>query len=81
MSAREMFEKLGYEIEQDNEVRLVYIKVTQDNGIDDGLIEKVIFEKIHRWISATSDGYFIPISFEELQAINKQVEELGWNER
>lgn len=77
-SAKEMFEELGYEIELDNEIELVYQQVLNHDGYDDVEISKIIFEKNLYLVSHTDDGYYTPISFVELQAINKQVEELGW---
>ena len=73
MSAKEMFEKLGYEEKKYREDCIIYrhnkyphqqIKIT---------IKKGMFIK--------EDDYSLayPITYDDLQAINKQVEELGWN--
>ena len=65
MSAKEMFEKLGYE----QDFHIAYIKYF--NKEED------------RYIWFYQDTETIEIQFdidiEHLQAINKQVEELGWN--
>ena len=80
MSAREMFEKLGYELNEQNSNKILYkmkweISTSYYIGFDIGnkLIEAFI----------TSDSPFttsepIDIDIDLLQAINKQVEELGW---
>ena len=78
VSAKEMFEKLGYE----------EIKLTDDGLV--ALYEKIIFgdrqsiyfypEKSVRIIFHSGERIYPPIiDSRELQAINKQVEELGWN--
>ena len=77
-SAKEMFEELGYEIEQNNEKWLVYINAIAYDEFGGGRIDKVIFDKQYKEISSTTDDMFVPIPLCELQAINKQVEELGW---
>ncbi len=82
MTAKEMFEELGYkQIEKaENSVRyegqptmigayVFYIEIWKREEMDDFLIRKAT---IHR-------EYVSNIFGKELQAINKQVEELGWN--
>lgn len=78
MTAKEMFKQLGFEVEQDNERYLIYIQVLNHDNYDDVEINKVIFDKVQYLIGSTNQNYYIPISFCELQVINKQVEELGW---
>ena len=70
MSAKEMFEKLGYRYMKtlSNKEHIVY-RHTKSKG-------EIIFNLIFKGIE---NDY--AITLEELQAINKQVEELGWNER
>lgn len=81
-SAREMFEELGYkEVEKtDYSVRYegqptmigsyeFYIEIWKREEMDDFLVRKATIQK----------EYVSNISGEELQAINKQVEEFGWN--
>ena len=69
MSAKEMFKKLGYEyIEYIG--RIAYYKKVGNYDIE-----------IDFWVDSgdyTIENKYI-LSYEELQAINKQVEELGWN--
>ena len=69
MNAKEMFEKLGYELLEKYDDVITYYNVEYD-----------------RYIYFYSLTYVIEIgnedkefNYEELQAINKQVEELGWN--
>ena len=74
MKAKEMFEKLGY-----LEVKDKYI---------DGITYVKLMKDTYNEISIFKDGkkILIPIEnitileYEELQAINKQIEELGWND-
>ena len=77
MTAKEMFEKLGYEYYKEQGV-ITYINKEDDNEktiefIDNGLSD--ILVRINE-----KEYYVFCISLEELQAINKQVEELGWEE-
>ncbi|MDY2804539.1 MAG: hypothetical protein SOT91_04160 [Bacilli bacterium] len=80
MTAKEMFEKLGYKQEKSKNTICYSIKfvITEICYIEFNLVDKTINS------CRISDSPFSPsrdaeISFEELQAINKQVEELGWN--
>ena len=76
MIAKEMFEKLGYElfIKSDNEI--CYMGKGNKWFISFYLDDKVV-QCSENDFYTTSIG----ISVEELRAINKQVEELGWYER
>jgi hypothetical protein len=76
MSAKKMFEKLGYEYKEDD-----YF-ITYEN---DKLVKYVVlFSKEYMCveITPTCNGNihtFVRISEKLLQAINKQIEELGWD--
>ena len=78
-SAKEMFEDLGYEYKYLNSV----IRYTKNDG---GYVQQIIFYEFgHRIRFREWEEYnnFEPqgqstIYIEHLQAINKQVEELGW---
>lgn len=74
MSADEMFEKLEYEKEKgDLDIQLYKNK----NGYGE-----IIFDLIDKAIRASNDeNEAIYFNVKELQAINKKVEELGWNEK
>lgn len=71
MIAREMFSKLGYkkyiELDDNDEVS----EITYKSGCGDKIIFSICFKRIEL-ISVDFD------CLEVLQAINKQVEELGW---
>lgn len=81
MSAKEMFEELGYKkcqyftepnkklkyYKDDDNVIIFYINMIPE-------IMNKTFEKTGEY-----DGMCDGITTEELEAINKQVEELGWN--
>lgn len=74
MSADEMFEKLEYEKEKgDLDIQLYKNK----NGYGE-----IIFDLRDKAIRASNDeNEAIYFNVKELQAINKKVEELGWNEK
>lgn len=72
MTAKEMFEELGYEYSvllSDN--GRIYYEYKHNNNQPSNFI---IFDLNYMSISNDCD-----ITLEELQAINKQVEELSWN--
>ena len=75
-SAREMFEELGYKETENDIYFLKYYKTCKlmhDKEIKFHKLDKTFTVKDdnginHRWIN-----------LKEIQAINKQIEELGWN--
>lgn len=69
MSAKEMFGKLGYR-QKKNDYTITYIN--NDEYIMFNLYKKE-YDYVVRGVKA------IPYNNQLLQAINKQVEELGWN--
>lgn len=81
ISAKEMFEDLGYKLEDNNEFEIRYFNkrfISDTNYILFDKINKVV----HNFI--VSDSPFtsardLPLNMNLLKAINKQVEELGWN--
>jgi hypothetical protein len=80
VSAKEMFEKLEYELVFENEEVLRYKKNKWLDVEFWKVYEKITGEKMKKYIKVSNvhdRPYFI--SIELLQAINKQVEELGWN--
>ena len=71
MSAKEMFEELGYKFVSDDINYIIYeydeifrLKFDKNNKIIDIWCERPMYNTL---------------DFEELQAINKQIEELEWN--
>lgn len=72
-TADEMFKELGYEILFKNEKMIQYEfeGVYMDNEIKFDLKGKTVLKEY-------STGESQEITIEELQAINKKVEELGW---
>lgn len=79
-TAKEMFEELGYELKKNSLWFLSYEKETTYDGIDvitfiykDKCIQNYNIFPVDRHLT-TKD-----VTLEELQAINKQIEELGWN--
>ena len=69
MTAKEMFEKLGYKIVENNNSRITYTIKSTDNEITFWLEYKSYVLEHNELLTN-----------ELLKAINKQVEELGWNE-
>ena len=72
MKAKEMFEELGYEQEMKNNV-IYYFKKIHIPKSDIVYSINFIVEKKEIFISKNID-------MQELKAINKQIEELGWGE-
>ncbi len=76
VSAKEIFEKLNYfQSSEDEEDELVYNLHSED-------VENyryISFHKIFKYIEMDDWTGNFQLSMQELQAINKQVEELGWN--
>lgn len=74
MSAKEMFEKAGYSERKDIKNNIGLIKSYYKNY--DEIIN--FYEDKEVMKTGEYDGSYSNISLLELQAINKQVEELGW---
>lgn len=78
-SAKVMFEELGYKQEKHQDEP--YIVYTQENELAQEQIEFRLYSK-NVWISGYRKNLKrllpCPIDMKELQAINKQCEELGW---
>ena len=72
MSAKEMFKELGYEYSTllSDQQRIYYEHKNENNQPSNF----IMFDLDYQVISNDSE-----ITLQELQAINKQVEELGWN--
>lgn len=87
MNVDEMFEKLGYEkqeiIDEDTN-ELICIKYTKNIFEDE--YQYIVFDTKHNLLNTTREmrNFYRTvtsiISMQELQAINKKVEELGWLE-
>lgn len=81
MSAKEMFEKLGYELIEDSKSYLRYANYFGGNKYQGG--ELIDFDKKNKKFRLTRKScqgnvHFKYGTLKELQAINKQIEELGW---
>lgn len=72
MTAREMFEELGYEYKE-YEGQISYTKWEKD-CVDEYYPSSIDFDLKDKSISKV----MCYIDFEEIKAINKQIEELGW---
>ncbi len=82
MSARDMFENYGYELVKNDEHELIYQTYSYPEYDDTEQIIK--FDKICKTVTSAQGFNFnkpCEIFIDELKMINKQVEELGWNER
>ena len=70
MTAREMFEKLGYEYEESYDGSLIdYYKKHNNLNLE------LLFNKEKETFCMT---YVVDVDVKLLQAINKQIEELEW---
>lgn len=81
MSADEMFKKLGYQKEEwDDENRIYYFQNDYSEGTTHPIRYIIEFDKelklVHSYVY--EDDYSVGIGMNELRAINKKVEELGW---
>lgn len=79
-TAKEMFEELGYECNE-NEWDLTYSKTIINNQFYTSPItinfRKMGDETIEKY---DFNGNSVPINLLELKAINKQIEDLGWED-
>lgn len=75
MNAREMFEELGYQRNEENE-KIIYLIETKGSFY----YQEIIFNLLQKVI--VIDGNFLEVAIENnlLKAINKQAKELGWIE-
>lgn len=87
MSAKEMFEKLGYREIKKYWAGIHYSKTHRVIGGNEETVEisfdvgcKHIFVLTKLENNNRSSVTISSLSIKELEAINKQVEELGWNE-
>ena len=83
--ADKMFKKLGYlkEVGRSNNLDIDYIKYTKNIFEDE--TQDIVFDLEHNLLNTTREdrGFYRTITtilnVQELKAINKKVEELGWN--
>ena len=74
-SAKELFEKLGYILDLNNSYCIGYFK-----RITETKIRTITFIKDYKYMSLIDTDNNSAITLQELQAINKQIEELHWND-
>ena len=81
MSAKEMFEELGYNQLYENKHYMFYVKDLIDTPEYEKDCIHLEFNHDNKTINKTygDDNTVEDITLEELKAINKQIEELGWN--
>ena len=73
MSAREMFEELGYIQDLNNSYHIGYFK-----RIAETRLRTITFIKDYKYMTLIDNDNNCCVDLSELKAINKQVEELGW---
>lgn len=80
MSAKEMFEELGYEQRIEGNIICYYrlIEIPKKYGWW-RILDSINFLPKNDFMVENTITASKNINLEELQAINKQVEELGWN--
>lgn len=81
-SAKKMFEKLGYEVDEQNDKEILYKKKWIEMGMKTTywVSFDLRFKLIDYFVVCDNTNISAPHSIDTdlLQAINKQVEELGW---
>ena len=77
MTAKEMFEKLGYKLHESYN----YLQYVFESEETKDLLFYIEFDTDIKkiLIDCNRKDYINDLSMQELQAINKQIEELGWN--
>lgn len=75
MSAKEMFEKLGFKCTSNDEQFISY-SIFDDINRNYTIIFRLLDKDIH---IIDNIGWYEYLKIDVLKAINKQVEELGWN--
>lgn len=76
MLAKEMFEELGYKLDQSEEDSRLYCRdILDENTFGYKDSEMIYFDDEYFGIYFTNKEY---VNIKELRAINKQIEELGW---
>lgn len=82
-SAREMFEALGYKYVYVDGSAMDATPFIDYRFADGGSRERIVFSIPSKrvYVSASNDGFYAasPLSYEEIQAIEQQCVELGWN--
>ena len=83
MSVKEMFKELGYETLYSFDTYMYYEKPLKQNPEYEKDYEHLEFNLINKTINKSygDDNSVSDITLGELQAINKQIEELGWNDQ
>lgn len=76
MKAKEMFKQLGYKTDciWQKDHTIEYVKYEEDDFYDKRLSVSIIFHKRAKIVKVVG-----VLAVNDLQAINKQIEELGWN--
>lgn len=88
MKAKEMFEELGYKLNESYDEKLItYIHIQHFMGERHfGITFNLEYKEFHCWHygydenGRCQNGINLAIKIDLLKAINKQIEELGWNE-
>ena len=82
MSAEEMLETLNYILYEENDTNISYRKYPHTKT-DDKTYQEIFFNKKSQFIVICEYNHGVLeekfTTLKELQAINKQIEELGWN--
>ena len=82
MKAKEMFKNVDYELVENTRDRMVYRNRYYQSAIIefDKRFEWVLNYEVHEIFHDEEVKLPLAISYPELEAINQQVKELGWND-
>ena len=80
MTAKEMFEEQCFYEKTNNSAYLIYEMYGKNRYTDENVLTRITFKKHEKLVKVKKLGKTTSYDFnaKELQAINKQVEELGW---
>lgn len=78
MKAKKMFEKIGYRMQHMSKEQIIYRKESRIRTFKTITINNFPKEDRNFYVGYDTEHQGAYVSIEELQAINKKLEELGW---
>lgn len=82
MTAKDMFEEVCFYEKTNNSAYLIYEMYGKNQYTDENVTTRITFKKHEKLVKIKKLGKTTSYDFnaKELKAINKQCEELGWND-